>query len=165
MMGSHLRIVIALLFVAANSARADLPFLIPYHKLLNSDVVISGVLRHKTLQIVGNHEYNSATIHVVNVFAGPVVVDEELEIIWENQTGVTCPRSSYGHLQGKEAIWFLPYTGRRQYDANDPQRVMPLSRDVLANFLDYFSRSHGPPDTKLETSILNYIRARLAALP
>jgi|GEM_PF-4858255 len=154
----------AILMLGAYGARADLPFAIPHHVLLNSDVVVSGVLTMTDLHVIGRREFNSANLHVVKVFAGPVLVGEDLQIHWENTTGVTCPRASYEKLKGKEAMWFFPYSGGHQYDANDEQHVKPLSIAILEDFLTSFSSRHGPPDTDLEKKVIAYVNERLDAL-
>jgi len=156
------RLLFAALLIVARNAWADLPWLIPHHELINSDVVVSGVITRISLYVADNHEYNAATVRVLKVFAGRMIVHEELEIAWENRTGVTCPRASHERLLGKEAIWFLRYTGSPQFDMNDPQRVIPVSRDVLEDFLIYFAKRHGPPDTEIERLVVDYIRTRIA---
>jgi len=159
------RLLIAVILLAgAGSARADLPVAIPYHLLLNADIVVSGVITDTSLQVAGNREYNTAMIHVVKVFAGPVTVGEDLEIIWENGPGI-CGRVTHERLKGTEAIWFLSSSGGRQYDANTNQRALPLRRDEMENFLTYFPRLHGPADTDLESLVVTYIRIRLDTLP
>lgn len=167
MTSSRLLLAALLLFSGASRARADLPFLIPHHVLLNSGVVFSGVLTSTDLHIEGRNEYNSGIVRVVKVFvfSGRVIPGQDVEITWVNYTGVTCPRASYDRIKGKEALWFFPDTGRRQFDANDEQHVIPMSRGALENFLEYFLKRHGPADTDLERAVVGYMRERLQTLP
>src|SRR4051794_33355454 len=86
-------LIAAMLIAGAHGARAELAMAIPYHALINSDVVVSGVLTRTNLYVIDKHEFNRGILHVLKVFAGPVVAGEDLQINWENTTGVACPRT------------------------------------------------------------------------
>jgi hypothetical protein len=147
-----------LIFVAAPS---DAEFAaIPYHDLLNSDVVVVATLEDHRQSIDGDVEHNVGRLRVSEVFAGGASRGAVLEIYWRNSVRYAC-RTSHERLLGKEAIWFLRNRDETRLDADHIQRAMSMSRDVLENFVEYFPKLHGPPDTTVESALEEYVRRRL----
>lgn len=133
---------------------------IPYHDLLNSDVVVVATLEDHRRSIDGDAELNTGRLRVSEVFAGRASRDAVLEIYWRNSIQYAC-RTSHERLVGKEAIWFLTYRDETRLDADHIQRAMSMSRDVLENFIEYFPKLHGPSDTTVESALEEYVRRRL----
>lgn len=147
-----------LIFVGAPS---DAEFAaIPYHDLLNSNVLVVATLEDHHQSIDQGVEHNTGRLRVSEVFAGGASHGAVLEIYWRNSAGFAC-RTSHERLVGKEAIWFLTYRDETTLDADHIQRAMPISRDVLENFIEYFPKHHGPADTPVETALEEYVLRRL----
>jgi hypothetical protein len=143
----------------AGKGHADI-VAIPYHKLINSDVVVLAMLENTHRETYANREFNTGTIRVLQTFSGDAVAEQRVQIWWENEVGVGC-RISHEHLIGREAIWFLTHPASAGYDANATQRAVPIARDVLSNFVEYFPKLHGRVDTRLEEIILAWVQDRL----
>ena len=126
-----------------------------YHEQLNSDLVVFGKLENVHREVHGDVEMNTGTVRVQRVFKGKA--GETVDIFWTNDVHMAC-RISHERFAGLDTLWFLKQVANGPYDANNILRALPVARETIHNFVEYFEKWHGAPDTPAEKTIYAWIR-------
>jgi hypothetical protein len=99
----------------------------------DSDLIIVGTLRHVSEETRGAIDYGSGELTVDEVLRGNVEAGQKLDLAWENNSGIICPRINHRDDEGKQRIWLLKLRPDAKVAADNPGRYVSIEKkeDVL----------------------------------
>lgn len=104
-----------------------------------SDLIIIGKLTDVSEYLIKGIDHEIGKLKVDEVIWGNVKVGQNLELTWQNPSGLVCPRISHSYNQNKKLIWLLTYGKNNEVHANYPDRVLNIiKKDKVVEILKKF---------------------------
>lgn len=120
--------LLCLLVFAALPTFAKWAF-IPIEQLVQkSDIVVVGTLRDVSESSKGEVDYSGGNIVVDETLLGNVKAGEKLKLVWQNASGLVCPRVEHRQNQSIKGVWLLTRDKHGKVRADYPLRFVPLEK-------------------------------------
>lgn len=93
-----------------------------------SDIIVIGTLRDVSEETKGGMDYGTGEIIIDEVLWGNVEQSQQLNLVWQNESNVDCPRNEHRNNQNKQGIWLLTKKPVDKVVADNPGRFVKVEK-------------------------------------
>jgi hypothetical protein len=128
--------ILILIVVLPTSSSAEWMLIELDELVQDSDVIVVGTLSNVHHYSDNQMDYGKGTIQVEEVIWGEVSPYQSLALVWQNETGLICPRVEHKGHENRKGIWLLTLGENGNVRADYPWRFVDLKeRQKVMNAL------------------------------
>jgi hypothetical protein len=94
----------------------------------DSELIVVGTLRNISEETRDGVDYGSGEIKVAEVLWGDARQGRKLSLVWENLSGIDCPRVDHRGYLNRQVIWLLKLRVDGKVAADNPGRSVPVEK-------------------------------------
>ena len=94
----------------------------------NSDIIVIGTLRDVSEETKDGMDYGTGEIIIDEVLLGNVEQSQQLNLVWQNESNVDCPRNEHRNNKNKQGIWLLTKKPVNKVVADNPGRFVKVEK-------------------------------------